>query len=315
MNRPRFHSFLGLALIFSLLSFTPAPSWADCKNSGGGGSSFNYGSEVSGSAVTICGKSVAVVPARTSVISKSAPKPLSKVVIKAPAKQVSKPPIKVVQPLSLVRIRALMKISDVPAPKTVPVAKPKPLPKPTPALKPKVIVKGPAKAVSVLSNTPASTHAAAGSANFSPDESSAAVTPSNNLSSGEQATFHSDPKVHFRLGEVLGRAAEVKFSPIQTTWQFGDGFSGSGAQASHAFASGNFDIEVTITYAVSYRFSGQSAWISDPGQIEMPASVRVFVGDSPSWDLPAVEAPPTRKFAFLVSANCLEAIRPVGCLD
>lgn len=314
MNRPRLHSLLGLALIFSLMGFAPAPSWAGCKNSGGGGSSFNYGSEVAGTAVTICGNTSVVVPARSSTTTKPAPKAVSKTVTKVPAKPVAKPalkaPSKAPKPRTMADIRALIRLSDIPSPKQIVVAKPKPKPAP----KPVVIVKVPAKAVSALSSTPASARASSGSANFSPDEASAAVSPSSDLSVGELATFYSDPKVHYRLGAVLGHAAEVRFSPVQTTWQFGDGLSGSGAQATHSFGSGNFDVRVTITYAVFYRLVGQLAWILDPGQIQMPAVVQVSVGDSSNWSPPEEGPLPASKLPYLVSANCLANTSSVGCL-
>lgn len=314
MNRPRFHSFLGLALIVSLVSFAPAPSWAGCKNSGGGGSSFNYGSEVAGTAVTICGNTSVVVPARTSTIAKPAPKPVSKPVSKvqpkAPAKAVAKPSAQVAQPRTLADIRALMRLSDLTSSKSV-VAKPKPKPAPKPAL----IIKVPAKVVSVLSSTPASASGSNGSAIFSPDEASVAVSPSSQLTAGELATFHSDPKVHYRLGAVLGRSAEVRFSPVQTTWQFGDGTEGSGAQATHSFNAGNFAVEVTITYSVSYRFAGQATWVLDPGQIEMPAFVQVSVGDFTNWSQPEAQTRTVSKLSYLVSANCLANTSSVGCFD
>lgn len=308
MNRPSFHSILGLALIFSLVGFLPAPSWAGCKNTGGGGSSFNYGSEVSGKAVTICLNTSAVVPARASTISVAVPKPVAKAVPRPVAKPVAKPAakpvIKVLRPLTLADIRALMRAADAPATKKIVVAKPKP------ALKPKIIVKTPTFAVSVLS-TAAGNSNANGAAYFSPDESSAAVSPSNNLSAGELATFFSDPKVHYRLGSILGKSAEVRFTPVQTNWAFGDGSVAQGDQAAHSFVSGNFDVEVTITYSVSYRLSGQLGWVGDPGLIEMPATVLVSVSDGGSQA--PMQPEPRARVPYLVSANCLANFSAVGC--
>jgi len=312
MNRPSFHALLGLALIFGLVGFAPAPSWAGCKNSGGGGSAFNYGSEVSGSAVTICLNTSVVLPARSSTIPKVTPKVVAKVTPKVAAKVtpkvVAKPVAKVApKPLTLADIRALMRAADAIKAKPIVVAKPKAV------LKPKLIIKTPAKTVTILSTTPATGSAANGAANFSPDESSAAVSPSNNLSEGQTATFFSDPKVHFRLGSVLGQAAEVRFSPIAATWTFGDGSTASGARAAHIFGAGNYSVEVTITYAVSYRFAGQLSWVADPGQIEMPASVFVSVGDSGNLEAPP-EPSTQAATPYLVSANCLANSRALGCL-
>ena len=302
MNRPSFHSLLGLALIFSLVGFAPAPSWAGCKNSGGGGSSFNYGSEVSGSAVTICLNTSAVAPARTSTISKVTPK----VVAKIAPKPVARPIIKAPKPLTLADIRALIRAADAIKAKPIFVAKPKPV------VKPKTIINTPAKTVSVLSTTPSNSSSANGSAYFSPDESSAVVSPSNNLGAGQEATFLSDPKVHYRLGSVLGKSAEVRFSPIGATWAFDDGATAAGSRASHFFGLGNYRVEVIITYAVSYRFAGQVSWVADPGLIEMPAAVLVSV-----TDMQEQEASPIPESAallpYLVSANCLKNTQAPGC--
>lgn len=309
MNKPSVHSMLGLALIFSLVGFAPAPSWAGCKNSGGGGPAFSYGSEVSGSAVAICLNTSAVVPARTSTITKVVPKSVIKVIAKPVAKPVAKVVAKtspkVLRPRTKSDIRALIRVSDLPAAKPILLAKPKPV------IKPKIIVKTPARSVSVLSSTPASNSSSAGAAYFSPDESSAAVSPSNNLSSGESATFFSDPKVHYRLGSVLGKSAEVRFSPIQTTWAFGDGSAAQGESPEHIFATGSFEVEVIITYSVSYRFAGQLDWVADPGQIDMPATVLILVSDERNPAQPSIKT--EIRAPFLVSANCLANPRAPGC--
>lgn len=309
MNKPSLTSMLGLALIISLVGFAPAPSWAGCKNAGGGGSTFSYGSEVSGSAVAICLNTSSVVPARTSTIAKVVPKSVAKVAAKPMAKPMAKPapkPVaKALKPRTLADIRALMRVADVPAAKPISLAKPKPV------VRPKIVVKTPAKSVSVLSTTPASNSSSNGAAYFSPDESSAAVSPSNYLSVGQSATFFSDPKVHYRLGSVLGKSAEVRFSPIQTTWAFGDGSSAQGERPTHIYSAGSFDVEVIITYSVSYRFAGQVGWVADPGQIEMPATVFVSVADQASPAPPSTRV--VNQLPYLVSANCLANWQALGC--
>lgn len=258
--------------------------------------------------MTICGNTSSLTPARPSTVSKPAPKPVAKLVPKPALKVLPKPAIKpvVMKSLPVAKILALRKISDLPMPKPRVVAKPKPV------VKPKIIVKTPAKTVSVLSGSPASNSNANEAANFSPDDSSAAVSPSNNLSTGETATFFSDPKVHYRLGSVLGRSAQVRFSPIAANWKFGDGSTSNGSQATHVFSNGRFDVEVTITYSVSYRFAGQGPWLADPGQIEMPATVLVSVSDSGDQAVPAAPKNLTQ-LPYLVSANCLATLNAVGC--
>jgi hypothetical protein len=227
-------------------------------------------------------------------------KPLLKVAPKPVVKPV------VVKLLTVAKILALRKISDLPAPKPRVAAKPKPV------VKPKVVVNTPAKTVSVLSGSPGSNVNANEVANFSPDDSSAAVSPSNNLTTGQSATFFSDPKVHYRLGSVLGRSAQVRFSPIGAAWTFGDGSTANGDKATHVFTNGKFDVEVTITYSVSYRFAGQGPWLEDPGQIDMPATVLVSVSDS--GDQAAPEASKNLiKMPYLVSANCINNASSVGC--
>ena len=81
----------------------------------------------------------------------------------------------------------------------------------------------------------------------------------------------------------------------------------------HSFGQGSFEVEVSVTYSISYRFAGQANWLADPGQIGMPAYVSVEVNNS--VDQPFQETTPTiiSKLPFLVSANCLLHGTAIGC--
>ena len=248
-----------------------------------------------------------MIPARSSSVSSVVPKTVAKPVPKPVSKPVAKPAVKpVAKPLGMAEIRALMRAADKPSPKQiVVVAKPKPKAQPK--------IQTPAKTVSIVSQNPAASSNSSGSANFSPDESSAVVSPSNLLSVGQPANFSSDPKTHYRLGFVLGRSAEVRFTPLRADWNFSDGATATGARVTHSFDPGFFDVEVVITYSISYRLEGQANWIADPGQIGMPAIVSVEVNDQPTLPSEELTSVVLAKTPLLVSVNCLSNRTAIGC--
>jgi hypothetical protein len=290
----RLNSFLGFSLMLSLLVFAPDPSFAACKNSGGSSGGNSVGSQVNGSSVTICASAVAVVPARSTVVT-------SKVVAKpktAPAvfRRTQNP----IQP-------------RVPAP--VVKAKP-PVPK-APAPKPKVPVQ--TKAVNSLVSTPGSSSTAAAAADFSPIAASANVYPSDQLTIGQTATFSSSALQHFKSGTLLNLPTEVRFTPIAVNWNFPeedgpDSAGGSGSYVNHVFSSaGLFQVQVRATYAVSYRLKGSLNWIAEPETISMLDELQIYVsGDGvEQTDVPAITSPERR--VRLVGSDCLKRPGTFGC--
>ena len=290
----RTNSFVGFGLMISLLVFAPEPSFAACRNSGGSSGSNSVGSQVNGSSVTICASALAVVPARSSVVT-------SKVV----AKPKSAPAV----------FRRTQTPIQPKAPTPVVKAKP-PAPK-APAPKPKVPVQ--TKAVSSLITTAGSSSKSSATADFSPAAVSANVYPSDQLAVGQTASFSSSALQHFKAGTVLNLPTEVRFTPISVSWEFqGDTETqvsvGSGSFVDHVFSSaGLFQVQLMATYAVSYRIKGSLTWIAEPETISMVDELLIYVsGDGAEQpDVPVIPVPERK--ARLVSGDCLKRPGSFGC--
>lgn len=217
---------------------TPA-SAATCKNSGGGNKQITVGSQVTGDLVTICA-------------SKAFQKQLKKT-IKIPAKPVVKPVTKPVLKKPVVK-------KPVTIPNTVykirPVARPKP--------KVKVVKK------KVTGNK-------ANSAVFRPAKPIASVSPGTQLNPGQSASFSSKLSVKYGTAVLFGNLVQVRFTPKQWLWEFGDGGTASGADltaaTSHAYPNaGTYAAFVRVEYAVAYRVKGGS-WLADPDTIWLLSNV------------------------------------------
>ena len=197
-------SFLALAgatLLLAMFPFAPSRSWACSASSG---SSFSHATQSDESSLTICAKSTTVskskTPAKPAPAKPAPPKPVvSKPVVSKPV--VSKPVVSKPAPPKPV----LPKVTPKPAPKPAPPkqvqAAPKPSPKPT-------------------MKTTQSTTILTAEARFSP---AAAPISASNLSPalGELVEFRALAATHFKTASILGRLAEVKFTPIAIDWNFG----------------------------------------------------------------------------------------------
>lgn len=333
------NGLLGLALVTCLISFAPVPSFAACQTSGEG--SFSSGFEISGNVVTLCGKAVEVQPARSAVVvttiapdpvasikpvvPKPSPKPLSPKPTPKPAPVDPKPIVKG-QPVAQIKPPVVLKIIMVdryvpPPPRVLlPIAvkpAPKPIPTPTPR-KPTPVPTAPnptfTTIVSVVT-TPGLTTVDTGSISFTPAAMSANVSDSS-LRVGQTAIFSADPFTHFRTGTILGRSAEVSFTPSSVSWSFGEGGEASGTNVSYSFASsGSKTATASVRYSVAYRFVAGGGWVTQ-GSIGMSAQVQVLVSASATVALP-IPAPvnPTKKVVFLVARNCLGNPGAIGCLS
>lgn len=337
------NGLLGLALVSCLISFAPVPSFAACQTSGEG--SFSSGFEISGNVVTLCGKAVEVQPARSAVVvttiqpipvapikpvaPKPAPKPVAPKPVPKPAPVASKPVVKV-QPVVQIKPPVVLKIIMVdryvpPAPKVLlpipvkPAPKPAPnqMPTPTPR-KPTPVPTSPSPTLTTVVTvvtTPGVTTVDTGSVSFTPAAMSASVSDSS-LRVGQTAIFSADPFTHFRTGTIVGRAAEVSFTPSSVIWLFSDGGEASGATVSHSFSSsGNKTATASVSYSVAYRFVAGGGWVTQ-GSIDMAAQVQVLVSASGTAAPPtAATVSPPKKVVFLVARNCLGNAGAIGCLS
>ena len=301
--------------------------------------SFSYSSQVSGGTVTIYGKSTASSqsskPATTQTSVSKAP---AKVVPKPPSKLPAKPPVqpiprpsaslkptpsraavaKAVSPPKLPAkstITNLLRASPKPA---VPVILRPPVFKPN-SPKASAPPKAPAKKTVVTIKLPATnsntTTSAAGQATFSPNEVSANAYPPT-VKVGEPVLLVASAAQHYRLGQILNRATEVRFTPINTTWAFANGVTIAGAALTQTFDSpGSHTANVTVRYLVSYRFAGQTAWVAEPGFIELTDKVEVLVATSGQTGLPNLSpnSDPDALRPYLVGSNCIQRPSAFGC--
>lgn len=283
-NSKQFQSFLGLALMLSLLSFTPTPTWASCKNSGGSVGGHRVGSQVSGGSVTVCAAAVAVTPARTAIVktlSKPQAKPAAKPVVKlAPAKKV------VFRRTQLV-------------------------PRPAPKTSTTVVVKAKAKSKTKVLTKPGSKNVTAASINFVPASVVASVYPSNQLGVGQLATFATSAAVHYRSGKLMSLPTEVRFTPVLVAWDIG-GTDANGSSASFAFdAAGTHSVSVKVTYEVAYRVRGSANWILEPDTIAVTDDLFVEVTDSADYE--ETDSNPAPRRVLLVGEDCKARPEAFGC--
>jgi hypothetical protein len=282
----KIQSFLGLALMLSLVSFVPAPTWAACKNSGGSAGSQKFGSQVSGNSVTICADAEQVTPARTAVV-KSPPKITAKVLVKT------------VSPKKAIFRRQPPRVVPAPAPKHPLVSK--------------RITKVVTKAKPKLMTKPGTTKLTADSASFSPAQVVANVHPSNQLAIGQVATFSVLANTHYKSGSLLGLPTEVRFTPISTSWVFSQGSAGFGNTLHLAFDStGTHTVQVAVTYSVAYRYKGLQNWVSEPDTIQVVDDLFVEVSEPSSGRVIDAGTQGSRR-ALLVGESCTASSSLFGC--
>jgi hypothetical protein len=122
------------------------------------------------------------------------------------------------------------------------------------------------------------------------------MEPNGWLVVGIPTSFYASAAVHQSAGPLLGSPAEVRFTPVGYTWDYGDGTSGSSASGgaswaaqglpefsetttSHVYEStGTLTIGLSVAYAAEYRFAG-GAWRSVEGLLEVPASPMTAIAD------------------------------------
>jgi hypothetical protein len=105
---------------------------------------------------------------------------------------------------------------------------------------------------------------------------------------GLPSNFYADSSPRTAGATLLGRPAEVRFTPVSFSWSFGDGAtlatSSAGApwvslgvpefsptETSHVYvAPGSYTIDLTVSFAAEYRF-GTAAWTALAGTVPAAA--------------------------------------------
>jgi hypothetical protein len=157
---------------------------------------------------------------------------------------------------------------------------------------------------------PAATTFSSAAVSFSPNPLSANVYPGPQLTSGDIATFSSNPSLHYGSQLILGRQAEVQFSPAWLGWQFSDGTRIQGVDIKRSFdQAGKYQAWAIASYFVSYRLVGETTWQSVAGQISVLSNVLDL---DVSVKIPPV--PPKPAKLLLVGGECSENPSSWGCI-
>lgn len=126
-------------------------------------------------------------------------------------------------------------------------------------------------------------------ATFRPIPGTQQMEPDGWTVAGLDTNFYALTNPHIVNGTLLGRPADVRFTPISFQWAYGDGTSSTrntkgGTWAalgigefdptptSHVYETlGDYTITLSITFAAEYRFA-DSAWRPVIGTITLPAN-------------------------------------------
>lgn len=274
-------------LITSALVFVEAPVALACSTGGPGSSGVAHGSAMHSGSVTVCVGVQVTTPAAPAA---TAPKASTGITLKPVAKPVC-PSVAQRKIMPKSPDAAERWIKSVCAP-SKPAAS-KPITPPAP-----------------IKITPVATTYSSAAVSFSPNPLSAKVFPAAQIVAADIATFSSNPSLHYGSQLILGRQAEVQFSPAWLGWQFSDGTRIQGVDIKRSFEqAGKYQAWAIANYFVSYRLVGETAWQSVAGQISVLSNVLEL---DVSVKIPAVPAKPPK--LLLVGGECSVNPRSWGCL-
>ena len=277
---------LSSLLITSALLFVEAPIAMACSTEGAGSSGVSHGSAMHSGSVTVC----VGVQTSTPQSAPQAPKPPRGISVKPVAKPVCPTAAQRKQmPKSPDAAERWVKsVCGTPAKST---AKPQ-----TP--------------VAPVNITPVASTFSSAAVSFSPNPLSANVYPAAQFTAGESVRFSSNPSLHYGSQLILGRQAEVQFTPAWLGWQFSDGTRVQGVDVQRSFEqSGKYQAWAIANYFVSYRVVGESSWQSVAGQISVLSNVLDL---DVAVKIPAV--PPKPPKLLLVGGDCSANPMSWGCL-
>jgi hypothetical protein len=271
-------------LITSALIFTEAPAALACSTGGAGSSGVSHGSAMHSGSVTVC---VGVQVTTPAAATPTAPKPATGITINPVAKPVC--------PTAAQR-KQMPKSPDAAERWIKSVCSPS-----------KPAASKPAAPATI---TPAATSYSSAAVSFTPNPLSANVYPGPQLVAGDIATFGSNPSLHYGSQLILGRQAEVQFSPAWLGWQFSDGTRIQGVDINRSFEqTGKYQAWAIANYFVSYRLVGETTWQFVAGQISVLSNVLDL---DVSVKVPAIPAKPPK--LLLVGGECSANPKSWGCI-
>jgi hypothetical protein len=151
---------------------------------------------------------------------------------------------------------------------------------------------------------------------FTPDAPTQQMQPNGWMVKGLPTNFVAAASAHQQTGDLLGRPADVRFTPVGYAWDYGDGTTGasdsggatwqrlkaaefSDTATSHTYeTTGEYTITPSVIYAAEYRYAG-SAWLPVQGTITIPGTPTTAT----AWIVRSA----------LVADNCIEDPAGVGC--
>lgn len=105
------------------------------------------------------------------------------------------------------------------------------------------------------------------------------ISGPSNLKPFEHGAFSGLSVRHLRNRFLFWYPSQVRFSPREFTWSFGDGATAIGRDVVHDWTKpGSYSVKVVVGFAVKYRIIGHSGWIVMPGLVyaaSPPVLVRV----------------------------------------
>jgi len=126
-------------------------------------------------------------------------------------------------------------------------------------------------------------------ASFRPSPPTDHMEPDGWTVAGLATNFYATGGQHVVDGELLGAAAQVRFTPVYWSWSYGDGSSAGhpfpggtwAAQGvrefdptgtSHVYAQrGTYYVDLDVEYAAEYRY-GSGEWVGVVGTLVLPAN-------------------------------------------
>lgn len=282
---------LSSVLIASVFLFTEAPVALACSTGGAGSTGVSHGSAMHPGSVTVC---VGVQSSTPAATNPTAPKPASGITVKPVTKPVAKPAC----PTAAQR-KQMPKSPDAAERWLKSVC-----------ASPVKTASKPATPGAPVAITPVATSYSSAAVSFSPNPLLATVLPGASLTAGDSATFSSNPSLHYGSQQILGRQAEVQFTPAWLGWQFSDGSRVQGVDVKRSFEnSGKYQAWAIASYFVSYRLVGETAWQAIAGQISVLSNVLEL---DVSVKIPPV--PPKPPKLLLVGGECSANPASWGCL-
>lgn len=119
-------------------------------------------------------------------------------------------------------------------------------------------------------------------------------SPAGIVQVGQPVSFKTQLSVKLARTTLLGQPVQVRFSPKQATWDFGDSQGAATVTARHAYSNkGTYQVTLKVRYAVAYRAVG-GAWVAESTPIWLassPLTVPVGVNTLPAGQASVVLIP------------------------